>query len=575
MYLEKDDVEKFLKQSGHYSKKFVEELYEKAKKQQKKIEIILVQEKLATPNSLVLFYSSLINIPFIDLSKQDISIQTLKFVPEPLARRKRVISFAKTPKVLKIAMEDPEDLQTIDFIQKKVQMPIKVYLTTTNNITKILEKYHQEVKQKLEKMMAAENIIPGTISKDLKQAAKEIPIVKIVDTIFEYAIHARASDIHIEPTEDGVIVRNRIDGILHDVITLPNKTKSGIVARIKILANLKIDEHRLPQDGRFKIEQNEFKFSIRVSVLPVTEGEKVVMRLLEESEEIMSLDELGMRDTALEIIKRNIKRPHGMILSTGPTGSGKTTTLYSILNVLNKKGVNITTIEDPVEYRLPRINQSQVRPKLGFKFATGLRSILRQDPDIIMVGEIRDTETADISIRSAMTGHLVLSTLHTNNAAGALPRLIDMQIKPFLLASTVNVIIAQRLVRRICKDCVSSYDIDIRSFQELLKDYNQEHIFELLHIGKKYHGRIDKTITFYKGAGCDRCNHTGYKGRVGIYEVLEVTKHIQDLIMNKSTSEEIEKEAVKQGMVTMFTDGILKAKVGTTTINEIVRVTKE
>jgi type IV pilus assembly protein PilB len=395
--------------------------------------------------------------------------------------------------------------------------------------------------------------------------------------MLEYAIFENASDIHIEPQENDLIVRYRIDGRLKQVMTLPKNTQSGIIARIKILSNLKIDEHRLPQDGRFTITSKDYKVAFRVSILPVYDGEKAVLRLLNESAQVLTLEQLGLQPRPLEILKRNIKKPHGIILVTGPTGSGKTTTLYTVLNILNKPEVNISTVEDPIEYRMPKINQSQVSPKIGFTFANGLRSLLRQDPNIIMVGEIRDNETAEIAANAAMTGHLVLSTLHTNDAVTALPRLGEMGVPSFLIASTTNILMAQRLVRKICLHCIQSYTLSKAAVEDLNKQFNVEYILKTL----EREGAIMSAATpiesllFYRGKGCKQCNHEGYKGRIGIYEILEVTHEVADLILNKGTTEDLRRAAQKQGMLTMAEDGFIKAKYGITTIEEVLRVTKE
>jgi type IV pilus assembly protein PilB len=375
-------------------------------------------------------------------------------------------------------------------------------------------------------------------------------------------------------------VRYRIDGILHDAMSLPKQTLPGIIARIKVLSNLKLDEHRLPQDGRFKIEKEDYKISFRVSVLPVFDGEKVVMRLLDESAKGLTLEKMGLWGRALEIVHKEIKRPNGMILVTGPTGSGKTTTLYTIMDIINTPEVNISTVEDPVEYRMPRINQTQVNSKIGMTFAAALRSLLRQDPDILMVGEIRDKETLEIAIHSAMTGHLVLSTLHTNSAAGALPRMLDMGAEPFLVASTTNVIVAQRLVRKICSECRMEYSLSEKEIKILSANFKMDEILEFMKNTEVLKGKIktsDKlsSIKFFKAKGCEQCNHEGYHGRVGIYEVLEVDPDIQKLITERTSADGIEKRAKEKEMVTMIEDGFVKAAQGVTTIEEILRVTKE
>jgi type IV pilus assembly protein PilB len=398
-----------------------------------------------------------------------------------------------------------------------------------------------------------------------------------VDTLLEYAVFEKASDIHIEPQENAVIVRYRIDGVLHDVMTLPKVIQAAIVARIKVLTNLKIDEHRLPQDGRFKIEKDGYKFSLRVSTIPIFDGEKVVIRLLDETAKALSLEDLGFEKTGFDVIMRNVKKPHGMLLVTGPTGSGKSTTLYTVLSMLNTKNVNISTIEDPVEYRIVGANQMQVNPKIGLTFALGLRALLRQDPNIIMIGEVRDKETAEEAVHAAMTGHIVFSTLHTNSAAAALPRLLDIGVEPFLIASTINAVLAQRLVRVICKDCKTEVKMDEVTLESLGKLFHLDKLLPVMTREGIVPAKI-KSLTelkFYKGQGCDKCGHSGYKGRLGIHEVLEVTPQVADMIMERKSSQEIQDQAEKEGMILMWEDGFIKAVKGITSIDEILRVSKE
>ena len=419
--------------------------------------------------------------------------------------------------------------------------------------------YKRGISEDFEKVISENLKKAAPEDEDLARAAERVPIVKILDTIFSYAISEKASDIHIETMEGDVVVRFRIDGMLRDVLKLKRGIEPAIVARIKILSNLKIDEHRIPQDGRYKFNVDDDIVSLRISIIPGFFGENVVMRLLRESNRPASLEELGLSGSNLEILRRNISKPHGMILVTGPTGSGKTTTLYSVMNILNTIEVKICTIEDPIEYGMHRVTQIQVNPKTGLDFASGLRALLRHDPDIMMVGEIRDKETAQIAINSALTGHLVLSTLHTNTAAGAIPRFLDMGVEDFLLASTLNVIMAQRLVRKICANCIVKYDPEKSVKDRLSKDLN-----------------VDlKDQKFYKGRGCELCGGKGYAGRVGIYEVLETTEKIRDLITNKSTSDEIQKEAQVEGMINMLQDGLDKVASGSTTIEEVMRVVRE
>lgn len=550
-------------------------------------EEFLLQKKVMTEDSLLTFKSELLNVPIIDLRNQQIPQEVLNLVPEPIAHRHQVISFAKTKDELSLAMTDPEDLQTKEFIQKKIGLKIKTFLIGKTSLDFGLSKYHSSLEKEIKHLFSptdspsvtanAKGEGPDSADDSLKKMAEEIPVIRVVDTLLEYAVFEKASDIHIEPQENSVIVRYRIDGVLHDVMTLPKVIQAAIVARIKVLSNLKIDEHRLPQDGRFKIEKDGYKFSLRVSTIPIFDGEKVVIRLLDESTKAMSLEDLGFEKINMEIIQRNAKKPHGMILVTGPTGSGKSTTLYTLLSLLNTKSVNISTIEDPVEYRIVGANQMQVSPKIGLTFAMGLRALLRQDPNIIMIGEIRDKETAEEAVHAAMTGHVVFSTLHTNNAAAALPRLLDIGVEPYLIASTINAVLAQRLVRVVCKDCSAPYKIDKAIIASLEKIF---HLEKLMPILEKSGAIKEKTkniedLKFFKGQGCDKCNHSGYKGRCGIHEVLEVTPEVAEMIMQHKSSQDIQDVAEKDGMVLMWEDGFIKALKGITTIDEILRVSKE
>ena len=477
-------------------------------------------------------------------------------------------------------MLNPDDIQTIDFIKKKTGLKISACFTSKSSIDAVLKQYKKSLQAEFGDIID-ENSEKSTDQDDLEKIAQDLPIIKIVDTLLKHAILQSASDIHIEPDENEVHVRYRIDGILHETMTLPKQVLPGIIARVKVLSNLKLDEHRIPQDGRFKIEEGEKRIAFRVSILPVYDGEKIVMRVLDESSKGLTLESMGLWGKSLEQVHGAIKRPNGMILVTGPTGSGKTTTLYTTMDILNTPEVNISTIEDPIEYRMPRINQTQVKPKVGMTFASGLRALLRQDPDIIMVGEIRDSETMQIAMNAAMTGHLVLSTLHTNSAAAAIPRMIDMKAEAFLVASTVNVLVAQRLVRKICSDCRDKFTLDKKQAAELSNSIDFKKLSTQLsslkdsEIKELQGVRSLESATFYKGKGCERCNNEGYKGRVGIYEVLEVSEAIQKLISGNATAGEIDNQAKEEGMFSMMEDGIIKAMRGTTTIEEVLRVTKE
>ncbi len=541
-------------------------------------EDFLLEKKALSEDQLLKLKSDELEVPVVDLRDKELAEDILNYVPEPIARRHQVISFAKVKDELSLAMTDPSDLQTKEFIKKKTGLDIKVFLIGKTSLNHGLSKYHTNLEGEI-KHMVAENKAAGEAAgggDELKKMAEEIPIIRVVDTLLDYAVIEKASDIHIEPQETSVAVRYRIDGVLHDVMTLPKAIQAALVARIKVLANLKIDEHRLPQDGRYKIEKDGYKFSLRISTIPIFDGEKVVIRLLDESSKAMSLEQLGFLNDQLDVVNRNVHKPHGMMLITGPTGSGKSTSLYALLTILNTKTVNISTIEDPVEYRIVGANQMQVNPKIGLTFALGLRALLRQDPNIIMIGEIRDQETAEEAMHAAMTGHIVLSTLHTNSASAAPPRLIDIGIEPYLIASTLNAIMAQRLVRVICQDCKVEDKPDPATFESLKKQFNMDSLMAVL----KKQDLVGKAtnvseLPFFVGKGCDKCGNTGYKGRIGVHEILENTPEIEDLIVNRATSQDIEAEAVKHGMITMWQDGFIKAVKGVTTIEEILRVTKE
>jgi len=596
MKVESNQLKSFLLDANIINESQFKAIKKRAEKTGQKIGDILVGEKFISESDFIKLEAYILGIPFVDLEKESIPPDILKIIPEPIARTHNIIAFRKKGENLEVAMLDPEDLQTIDFIKKKAGLKILPRLTTPKSIKKVLQQYQKTLKAEFGDIIIGqakavggrEKIIKGKIGviksikekkevegeEDLKKTAEELPVIRIVDTLLKHAILQRASDIHIEPTEKEVIVRYRIDGILRDAMTLPRQATSGIVARIKVLSNLKLDEHRLPQDGRFKVESEDYKYSIRVSILPVFNGEKIVMRLLPETSKSFSLESLGLRGGALENIQFNIRKPVGMILVTGPTGSGKTTTLYAILEILNTPEVNISTVEDPIEYQIPRINQTQVKAKIGLTFANGLRSLVRQDPDIIMVGEIRDNETAALAINAALTGHLVLSTLHTTDAAGAIPRLIDMKAEPFLISSTLNIIIAQRLVRRFCAD-KQPYKLSVSEIKNLEKYCDLKKILEILKeekIAKEKQSIED--IEFYKPKPSKECPD-GYKGRMGIYEVLSVTETIKELIVREATSDQIQEQAQKEGMRTMIEDGFVKAAQGLTSIEEILRVIKE
>lgn len=579
MNLEPQQLKAFLKDAGLATEEQFDSALKIAKKTKQKVGDVLISQGFLTQEELIKLQAYILGIPFVNLEKETIPPEILKIIPEPIARSHNIVAFKKGGSNLEVAMLDPEDLRTIEFIKKKADLRILPRLTTPESIKNALLQYQKTLEAEFGEMIKkdagvvspVETEAEGQEKSDLEKAAKELPIIRIVDTLIKHAILGRASDIHIEPSQNEVLVRYRIDGVLRSAMTLPKQVSPGIVARIKVLANLKLDEHRLPQDGRFKIETDEFKYSIRVSILPVFDGEKIVMRLLSETAKALTFEELGLRGKSLEIIEDNLKKPVGMILVTGPTGSGKTTTLYSMMEILNTPQVNISTIEDPIEYRMPRINQTQVKPKIGLSFATGLRALVRQDPNIIMVGEVRDEETAGLAINAALTGHLVLSTLHTTNAAGAIPRLLDMKAEPFLISSTLNVVLAQRLVKRLCQP-QEKYCLKDAELKSLAKYCNLEKILKILKEEKLAKAKDSlKDVSFFRPKTTQECQD-GYKGRIGIYEVLPMTGSIKELIIQRAASDQIQKQAQKEGMLTMVEDGFIKAAQGITSIEEVLRV---
>ena len=542
----------------------------------------MVSDGLISQEELIKLEAYILGIPFVSLEKEIIDPKVLRIIPEPIARSHNIVAFRKKGNNLEVAMLDPEDLQTIEFIKKTANLRILARLTTPESIKNVLRQYHKTLEAEFGEIIKKETKGIKTIKEEnvveekekLGKLAEELPVIRIVDALLKHAILERASDIHIEPQEKEMIVRYRIDGILHDAMVLPKQVAPGIVARIKVLSNLKLDEHRLPQDGRFKVETEDYKYAVRVSVLPIADGEKIVMRLLSENSRAYTLEGLGLRGSALERVQITLRKPVGLILVTGPTGSGKTTTLYTMLEILNKPEVNISTVEDPIEYRMPRINQTQIRPKIGLTFANGLRSLLRQDPDIIMVGEIRDEETASLAINAALTGHLVLSTLHTTNASGALPRLIDMGAEPFLLSSTLSIVIGQRLVRCL-QENKEKYTLTKLELKNLSNYCDLDQILRILKEEKIIKPRQKfQDIEFYRPKKSEEYPE-GYKGRIGIYEVLPVTETIKTLIAQRASSDRVQAQARKEGMRTMVEDGFIKAAQGITSIEEVLRVTME
>jgi type IV pilus assembly protein PilB len=618
---------------------------------------ILYTKKVINEREFTKLYAEHIKTEFVDLSKETLTKEVLDQLPQRVSKRYLAVVFGSDKDgKFKVAMANPEDVEAVQFIEKQLGYGIKLYLATENDINAALELYKEGLSTEISKAIKEteeeisidkEELDKDTSSDKVETIITEAPVARAVNILIEYAVKSRASDIHIEPRETFVQVRYRVDGILRDTMTLPKSLNSSIISRIKILSNLRIDEHRIPQDGRIKIKVAGQSISIRVSTLPIMDGEKIVMRLLDESAKALTLEDLGFKGQALITIQRALDKPHGMLLVTGPTGSGKSTTLYSVVSMMNNIGVNISTIEDPVEYRIPGVNQTQVSSKVGMTFASGLRALLRQDPNVIMVGEIRDAETAEIAVHSALTGHTVLSTLHTNNAAGCLPRLLDMGVEPFLIASTVNAVIGQRLVRKICPFCLEAYTPEPGVISDIIDNFNLRKEFLVsndnrktkmtekteategvggerkipvpqdLDIEKKSildkiakdpdmvnrsseeaeeialrnkifinEGEEDKaskpsgdpkglSLTLYRGKGCNKCDNSGYLGRLGIYEIIEVGDEIGKLIIDHASTSDIQHLAIRDGMITMQQDGFLKALEGLTTIEEILRVTRE
>ncbi|MBT4447586.1 MAG: type II/IV secretion system protein [Candidatus Komeilibacteria bacterium] len=555
-----EKIYKIISKIGLIEPEILDTARQAAKEKNKDFVEFLIKQDLIKSNEIGQLVSNDLHVKYVNLGKEQIDSMTLNLIPEIVARKQNIIVFKRDEEGVKVAMADPFDYGMIKMIEKKVGDKVLPYFSTEYDIKGTFSLYRKSIQQEY-----ATNIQKHAI-KAQGANVESVPVVKLVDDIFSYAYTNHASDVHIEPEDKEIKIRFRIDGILYDVLTLSKSILELIVTRIKILAKLRTDESRSAQDGKIITRVEGEKVDIRVSIVPITHGEKVVMRLLSSKGKQFSLEDLGMSGRDLKLVQKAAKRPYGMILSTGPTGSGKTTSLYALIKLLNSRNVNICTIEDPVEYDLEGINQIQVNPKTNLTFAQGLRSLLRQDPDIIMVGEIRDEETAGIAVNSAMTGHLVLSTLHTNDAATALPRLLDMKIEPFLVASTVNVIMAQRLLRRICMKCIISYTLTDKEIEDLKSEIDINKFLDTPKISD---------IRFYKGKGCKACNDSGYSGRVGIFEVLEINDNIKELILARADNEQIKKKAIENGMTTMFEDGFNKAVAGKTTLEEIFRVTKQ
>jgi type IV pilus assembly protein PilB len=564
-----DQLKKLLVDQNLIAPEQFDALYQEADRKGQNVIDVLVSEKIVESNYLNDLIASLLGVPRADFSVHPVNKEIVKLLNEGAARQRQVIVFDQEQDgTYDVAMTDPSDLETREFLQQRLNGKIKPFLASSEDLNRGFSVYGYELGQDFKKIID-ENVRASLVSqsKTAQEAAADLPIVGIVDNILSYALASRASDIHIEILEESTFIRYRIDGILYQVMDITKAVHPGIVARIKLLAGLKIDEHFTPQDGRFRYQLGGQEIDVRVSTMPTFYGEKVEMRLLESSQKPLSLEELGMSPGVTKIVSENLKKSYGMLISCGPTGSGKTTTLYALMNMLNRPEVNVTTVEDPIEYNMRYVNQTQINPQAGVTFASGLRALLRQDPNIIMVGEIRDAETADIAVQAALTGHLLLSSLHTNDAPTAIPRFFDFNIPPFLVSSVLNLVLAQRLVRKICPSCIYSYDADpliVTMLKTQLKENGLDP--QTVHIPK----------TLYVGKGCSSCGGTGYRGRLGIYEAFEVDEKIKELIVAPQFSlETLRVQAQASGMETMFEDGLRKVELAQTTLEEVLRVIRE
>jgi len=586
MQIDEEQLKKFILESGLVSRADFDSAVKLAEQKKQKLGNVLLSEGKMSETDLRRIEAFVLGIPFVNLIDQKIDFSILSLIPEPIARNYNIVAYKKNENGLEVAMLDVDDLPVIDFIKKRSGLKILPRLTDTSSIRSVLVQYRKSLNAEFQNIIQKESTTLSTSFKkdakqsgersesELKEMAEDLPVVRIVDSLIFHAILQNASDIHIEPGEKELTVRYRIDGILHDAMVLEKNATPSITARIKVLSNLKLDEKRLPQDGRFKIDQNGEKISFRVSTLPTFFGEKTVIRILKENAHGFSLESLGFHGEGLERIHDSLKQKTGMVLATGPTGSGKTTTLYTMLDILNKPEVNISTVEDPIEYQMMRVNQTQVKPEIGLTFANGLRSLLRQDPDIIMVGEIRDGETAGLAVNASLTGHLVLSTIHTNSAAGAIPRLIDMGVESFLITATVKTIIAQRLIRRLVPS-KEKYFLSEAEIKNLGKLVDLDRMLGLLR-DEKIIGNKDTwdKIPFYRAVKSSEFE-SGYSGRIGMHEVLKVTSTIKEMILSGSSQDDMEIQAKKEGMMSMLEDGVFQAVLGVTTLEEVFRVVSE
>lgn len=581
MALLTDDIQdkliELLVNEGLIEKSVIDDALKRASESGKPLFSLLSEEGLLDNELLVHGVAQVSGVPYVNLSNSVISQDILSLLPSDVAERFMAVPLAEVQNRLAVAMIDANNVQAVDYLSNRIQRPIKVFMASEESVRHVLDQYKTDLSSV---NVAAQASQEESLSEagNIKTIVQDSPISRALSTILEYAVKSHASDVHIEPLEKALKIRCRVDGVLREIMQLPKSIEPALVSRIKILSNLKIDEHRIPQDGQFAVNVAGKEVDLRIAISPVVWGEQVVIRLLDKSGSSFNLEDMGYAGRALRTIRKGIKRPNGMILTSGPTGSGKSTSLYALIKEIKDDTVNIVTLEDPVEYKMDGVNQIQVNAEVGLTFASGLRSILRQDPDIVMVGEIRDNETANLAIQAALTGHLVFSTLHTNSAAGVLPRLLDMGIEPFLIASTVNTIIGQRLVRRVARrrDIYQSSPLETQAIREAVggllpqtreqvSQYAQDLGYESLPLATQ------ASFALAKGKDTPQTPR-GYAGRAGLYEVMDITEEIQDLIVKRATSAEIQRTAIQQGMITMRQDGYLKALNGITTIEEVNRV---
>jgi len=574
----KNIILKFLVDKGRLSQPQYQSFLVEAGEVDLAPDVLLETKKIIPEEEIAQAKSQVYNLPVVDLYGVNVDRKVLQIIPQETAENYQIVAFTQEGDVLKVAILNPGDFkarEAVSFIARQRNLKVELYVASTSAIKNILAQYTGLAVEVEEAVGAAEaRFAPvGPAGKEavtLEEISRSAPIAKLVGSILKYAVDNAASDVHIEPLADKTRIRYRIDGILRETAVLPSHLHSAIISRVKVMADLKLDETRIPQDGRIGIVVSKRRVDLRVSVFPLLDREKAVMRILDPARRVFSLEDLGFWGDGARTIEKNLTRPHGLVLITGPTGCGKTTTLYAALKRINQPGVNIVTLEDPIEYFLSGVNQSQTRPEIGYTFASGLRSIIRQDPDIIMVGEIRDNETADLATHAALTGHIVLSTLHTNNAFGAVPRLIDMGIEPFLVVSSLNLVVAQRLVRKICPHCKQEIVLPLTTERQIEQELKEVETVNLSDFRQK-NGRLK----FYRGTGCSRCDNEGYRGRTCIFEALEMTEQMQKIVVSGCEIEQVKQEFKRQKMTEMIKDGYIRALRGETTLEEVLRVARE